>query len=73
MTNKTKRHRRWLHNTGKQVIRIEKTKKRYCPIIVVPELNYYSWKDRLKSLLNFKKAELPKEIIYKRRRMILSE
>lgn len=73
MTNKVKKHRRWLHHTGKQVIKIEKTKKKYCPILIIPEINYYTWNDRLKSLLNFKKAELPKTIIYKHRQMTLSK
>ena len=73
MTNKVKKQRRWLRHTGKQVIKIEKIKKKYCPIIVILELNYFSWNDRLKSLLNFKKAELPDTIIYKHRQMILSK
>jgi len=73
MTNAIKKHRRWLHHTGKQVIKIEKVRKKYCPVVVIPELNYFSWKDRLKSLLNFKKAELPDTIIYKHRQMILSK
>lgn len=73
MTNAVKKHRRWLHHTGKKIIKIERTKKKYCPILVIPKINYFSWKDRLKSLLDFTKSELPTKLFYKNRQMILSK
>jgi len=72
MTNKEKKHRRWMHSTGKRIIKIVKTKKKYCPILFIPQLNYFTWQDRLKSLFNFSKSELPTKIIYKNRQMNLS-
>lgn len=73
MTNAVKKHRRWMHSTGKQIIKIVKTQKKYCPILVIPKLNYFSWSDRFKSLFNPKREELPKQINYKNRQMILAK
>ena len=73
MTNKEKKHRRFMHSTGRQVIQIVKTRKKYCPILVIPKLNYFSWSDRFKSLFNPKREELPTTINYKNRQMILAK
>jgi hypothetical protein len=73
MTNKDKKHRRWLHSTGRKVLKVEKVKIKNNPILFIPSLCYFSWMDRFKSLLNFKKEELPSKVLYKNRQLLLAK
>lgn len=72
MTNKAIKHRRWLHQTKRKILKIERTKIKHHPFLVIPPLNYFSFFERLKSLLNFNRSELPKTVRYKNRIFNLS-
>lgn len=72
MTNKQIKHRRWLRQTKKQVIKIEKNKVKHHAILCVPSILTFSYKDRIKSIFNFKKESLPNQINHKGKLMPLS-
>jgi len=51
MTNKERKHRRWLHSCGPdKVLKIVKNKVRHHAIFFIPPMNYFSFWERLKSL-----------------------